>query len=135
MNDDLSTNAPRRDTGKRIGRMLVFVWFVVGGVLHFVAADTEVRLVPPYIPWPYAAVWLSGALELMGAGGVLNAKTRRAAGIGLFALTIAVTPVHIYMLQQPGLFDIPYWALIARLPLQGALLWLIAWSTFSKLRS
>lgn len=135
MNDDLSTNAPRRDTGKRIGRMLVFVLFVVGGVLHFVAADTEVRLVPPYIPWPYAAVWLSGALELMGAGGVLNAKTRRAAGIGLCALTIAVTPVHIYMLQQPGLFDIPYWALIARLPLQGALLWLIAWSTFSKLRS
>lgn len=135
MNDDPSKNAPRTETGKRIGRAFVFVWFFIGGVLHFVATDTEVRLVPTYVPWPYAAVLVSGALELMGAGGVLNEKTRRVAGIGLFALTIAVTPVHIYMLQKPDLFDVPYWALIARLPLQVALLWLIAWSTFFKVRS
>jgi uncharacterized membrane protein len=34
------------------------------------------------------------------------------------------------MLQRPDLFPaVPYWALIARLPLQLALLALIAWST------
>jgi uncharacterized membrane protein len=40
-----------------------------------------------------------------------------------------VTPAHIYMLQRPELFAVPYWALVLRLPLQAALLALIAWST------
>ena len=87
---------------------------------------------PPWVPWPLAAVWVSGVLELLGAAGLLFAATRRAAGIGLFALTVAVTPVHVYMLQQPELFAVPYWALVLRVPLQIALLALIAWSTFAK---
>ena len=115
---------------RRIGLALVFVWFGVGGIAHFVATDAEVRLVPPYVPWPHAAVWVSGVFELLGAAGLLRARTRRAAGIGLFALTLAVTPVHIYMLQRPALFDVPYWALVLRLPLQLALLGLIGWTTF-----
>jgi uncharacterized membrane protein len=115
-----------------MGRVVVFLWFLIGGIAHFVATDTEVRLVPPYVPWPLAAVWVSGAFELLGAGGLLFAGTRRAAGIGLFALTLCVTPVHIYMLQRPELFAVPYWALVLRLPLQVALLVLIAWSSFWK---
>jgi uncharacterized membrane protein len=105
---------------------------VIGGIVHFVATDTEVRLVPPFIPWPRAAVEVSGAFELLGAAGLLFATTRRAAGVGLFALTICVTPVHIYMLQRPELFAVPYWALVLRLPLQVALLGLIAWSAILK---
>jgi uncharacterized membrane protein len=85
------------------------------------------RIVPPYIPWPRLVVLVSGTFELLGAAGLLLQRTRRAAGIGLFALTIAVTPAHIYMLQRPELFAVPYWALILRLPMQGALLALIAW--------
>jgi uncharacterized membrane protein len=68
--------------------------------------------------------------ELLGAFGILLPSTRKAAGIGLFMLTLAVTPAHIYMLQQPGLFPVPVWALWLRLPVQVALLWLIAWSTW-----
>ena len=70
--------------------------------------------------------------ELLGAAGLLYQPTRRAAGIGLFILTIAVTPAHIFMLQRPDLFNIPYWALIVRMPLQAALLALIAWSCTSR---
>jgi uncharacterized membrane protein len=43
-------------------------------------------------------------------------------------LTILVTPAHIYMLQRPELFPIPYWVLVLRLPLQVGLLALIFWS-------
>ena len=110
------------------------MWLLIGGIAHFVATETEVRLVPPYIPWPRAVVWVSGVLELLGAAGLLFSGTRRAAGIALFALTICVTPVHIYMLQRPDLFAVPYWALVLRLPLQAALLALIAWSTFWRVR-
>ena len=84
---------------------------------------------PPYIPWPRVAVSVSGVFELLGALGLLTQRTRRAAGVGLILLTIAVTPVHIYMLQRPDLFSVPYWALVLRLPLQAGLLVLIAWSS------
>ena len=128
-------STPRSDhpqsRGKRriVGLGVVFLWFFIGGIAHFAATDIEVRLVPPYIPWPRAAVWVSGACELLGAAGLLWAPTRRWAGLGLFALTVAVTPVHVFMLQQPELFHVPYWALVLRLPVQVLLLVLIAWST------
>jgi uncharacterized membrane protein len=74
-------------------------------------------------------VLVSGVCELLGAAGLLLRATRRAAGAGLFLLTLAVTPANIYMLQRYDLFPVPYWALVARLPLQALLLALIAWST------
>jgi uncharacterized membrane protein len=113
---------------KSAGLAFVFLWFLIGGVAHFVATDTEMRIVPPYIPWPRVAVLVSGVFELLGAAGLVYPATRRAAGVGLFALTIAVTPVHIYMLQRPEQFDVPYWVLVVRLPLQCALLAVIAFA-------
>ena len=124
-----------REIGRRVGLGFVFLWFAIGGVAHFVATDTEMRIVPPYIPWPHAVVLISGVFELLGAAGLLYQPTRRMAGVGLFVLTMAVTPAHIYMLQRPELFGVPYWALILRLPLQAALLALIAWSTLDLRRS
>ena len=115
---------------RRAGLAFVFLWFAVGGVAHFIATDAEMRIVPPFIPWPRAAVLVSGVFELLGAAGLLWRPTRRAAGLGLFVLTLAVTPAHIYMLQRPDLFaSVPYWALVLRLPIQVALLALIWWST------
>jgi uncharacterized membrane protein len=111
------------------GLGFVFLWFFIGGIAHFAITEAEMRVVPPYIPWPRAAVLGSGVFELLGALGLMWRPTRRAAGWGLFALTIAVTPVHFYMLERPDLFNVPYWALLARLPVQLALLWLIVWST------
>lgn len=117
-----------REIGRRVGTGFVFLWFAIGGVAHFAATNAEMRIVPPYIPWPHAAVLISGVFELLGAAGLLYEPTRRAAGLGLFVLTIAVTPAHIDMLQRPELFAVPYWALILRLPLQAALLALIGWT-------
>ena len=117
----------RRSKAKLAGLIFVFLWFLLGGIAHFAATDLEMSIVPPYVPWPRAAVIVSGVFELLGAAGLLLAATRRAACIGLFALTLAVTPANLYMLQRPDLFHVPYWALVARLPLQAALLALIAW--------
>ena len=114
---------------KKLGLAFVFLWFLIGGTAHFLATETAMRIVPSYIPWPRFAVLTSGVFELLGALGLLRSPTRRLAGWGLFSLTLAVTPTHFFMLQRPDLFGIPYWILIARLPLQLALLWLILWST------
>jgi uncharacterized membrane protein len=117
-----------------VGVGFVFLWFFVGGIAHFTVTDLEMRIVPPYIPWPRAAVIVSGVFELLGAAGLLYRPTRRLAGIGLFALTVAVTPAHAYMLQRSKLFSVPYWALVLRIPLQVALLALIAWSCIARPR-
>src|SRR6202020_582982 len=114
---------------KRVGLILVFLWFLLGGVAHFSLTEVEMRIVPPVIPWPRAAVLVSGVFELLGAIGILIPATRRAAGIGLFLLTIAVTPANVYMLQHAEGFNVPRWALIVRLPFQVVLLALILWST------
>lgn len=114
---------------RTIGLAVVVLWFLIGGIAHFIATETEMRIVPPYIPWPRAAVLWSGAFELIGAAGLLWPRTRRIAGFGLCALTLAVTPAHFYMLDRPDLFAVPYWALLLRLPLQVGLLVLIVWST------
>jgi len=114
---------------RKAGLTIVFLWFFIGGIAHFVFTQAEMRIVPPYIPWPRAAVIVSGVFELLGAAAVLWRPTRRFAGLGLMALTVAVTPAHIYMLQQPDLFGVPLWALWARLPIQVGLLVLIGWCT------
>lgn len=135
----LAQDARRADKrGKRIYQAalgFVFFWFFIGGIAHFVWTEAEMRIVPPWFAWPRLAVLASGALELIGAAGLLWQPSRRLAAWGLFSLTVAVTPAHIYMLQEPGLFpSVPYWALVLRMPLQLALLALIAWLALSTRR-
>ncbi len=126
-----ASNVPRMPLrgGRLAGVSFVFLWFLIGGIAHFAATRLETTLVPPYIPHPRAAVLVSGVFELLGAAGLLGYRTRRAAGIGLFLLTLAVTPVHVYMLQHPERYSVPYGLLVLRLPVQAAFLALIAWST------
>ena len=110
----------------RAALVFVFLWFAIGGVAHFVFTEAQMRIVPPWMPWPRVAVLASGALELLGAAGLLWGPSRRAAAWGLFALTLAVTPANLYMLQQASAFPaVPHWALVLRLPLQVVLLALI----------
>ncbi len=125
------SSSSRLSRGRLLGLAFVFFWFLVGGIAHFAATELEMRIVPSYIPWARAVVLVTGVFELLGAIGLLVPMTRRAAGVGLLLLTIAVTPANVDMLQHADQFGVPYWALILRLPLQLGLLVLIAWSTLA----
>lgn len=119
--------------GLRAALAFVFIWFFVGGIAHFLFVEAQMRIVPPYIPWPRAVVLASGGLEIAGAVALLWLPTRKLAAWGLFALTLAVTPANIFMLKQATLFPtIPYWMLVLRLPLQAGLLMLIVWIALNK---
>jgi uncharacterized membrane protein len=123
-------NAANAGAARRIGAAVVFAWFVIGGIAHFVSPEPFLKIIPPGLPWREHAVAISGFFELLGAVGLLLRGTRRAAGIGLFLLTVAVTPANIYMWQHLELFpEIPGIALLLRLPLQLVLLWVI-WKVF-----
>ena len=113
---------------QRAALTFVFLWFFIGGIAHFTHTALEMRIVPPWLPHARELVWASGVFELLGAAGLLWRATRRWAGWGLIALTVAVTPANVTMLQQAAQFDVPRGLLVARLPLQLVLLALIAWS-------
>jgi len=44
----------------------VLLWFFFGGIAHFAATQTEMRIVPAYIPWPRAAVLVSAGCSSSG---------------------------------------------------------------------
>lgn len=109
---------------------MIFIWFMVGGIVHFIAPEFFLKIVPPNLPLRVEAVYISGFFEVLGASALLCRKTRRAAGLGLFMLTIAVTPANIYMWQHADLFPaISETWLLLRLPFQAVILALIWWST------
>jgi uncharacterized membrane protein len=115
---------------RRLALGFVFLWFFIGGIGHFTSTDFFSTIVPPWWPWPREAVLVSGVFEVIGALALIPRATRSLAGWGLLAIIVLVTPAHLYMLQRPELFPkIPYWALVARLPLQLFVLFCTWWST------
>jgi len=115
---------------KLAGLVFVFLWFFLGGIGHFAATSFFLSIVPPYIPWPLAAVYVSGVFELLGAFGLIPRATRPWAGLGLLLLIVCVTPANLYMWQHPQLFPkFPPALLSLRLVIQVLLLALVWWST------
>jgi uncharacterized membrane protein len=115
---------------KYLGLAFVFVWFFGGGISHFTNPEFFLAIMPPYIPFPAAAVYVSGVLEVIGAIALWPPRTRGAAGWGLIVLTVLVTPANVHMWLHPELFpDVSPAFLSARLVVQVLLLVLIWWST------
>ena len=115
---------------KIAGLAFVFLWFMGGGVMHFISPEFFLAIMPPSLPYHEAAVAISGVFEILGAAGLLLQRTRRMAGIGLFVLTLAVSPANIYKSLNPDLFpDVSESALTIRLVIQVLLLTCIWWST------
>lgn len=113
-----------------LGLAIVFTWFFGGGIAHFTATDFFVSIVPPWVPYPLAAVYISGVIEVVLALLILVPAIRPMAGWGLIVLTLAVTPANIHMYMNPEQFpEAPPEAYAFRLVVQVVLLCLIWWST------
>ncbi len=112
------------DEGRRAGRgvswRLLANFFIGAGVNHFVMGRAYEAIVPPPLRGhARRVVQVSGLAEIAGGVGVLLPSTRRASGLGLIALLLAVFPANVYMLREHERFGrVPRWALYARLPLQ-----------------
>ncbi|HEX3510375.1 MAG TPA: MauE/DoxX family redox-associated membrane protein [Solirubrobacteraceae bacterium] len=122
--EELAPGSPRRSRG------LLAALFISGGVYHFVNPRAYEAIVPPSLAERKGPiVQVSGAAEILGGVGLLVPATRRAAGLALMALLVAVFPANLYMARRPEHFQrIPRWALFARLPLQPLMMWW-AWRT------
>ncbi len=109
-----------------VGQIILSIFFILAGCLHFVIPQTYLRIMPPYFPSPITLIYISGAAEILGGIGLFIPSTRRAAAWGLVALLIAVMPANIYMATAhvafPGTMG-QSWAQWARLPLQIPLIY------------
>jgi len=117
--------------------VVMALFYVCAGVVHFVSPEFYVEIMPPLLPWPAALVFLSGVAEVVLGVAVLVPRTRRLAAWGIIALLVAVFPANLHMavhqlhpehapeFMKRAMADDPlvvWW----RLPLQGVLaLW--AW--------
>ena len=111
---------------KTLSRYLLGVFFIAAGVNHFWHTAFYVAIMPPWLPWHVALVYLSGAVEIGLGALLLFRRWQVLAGWGLIALSLAVFPANIHMALHPELFaQFTPTGLWLRLPLQFIL---IAWA-------
>ena len=97
--------------------------YIFAGCMHFVTPKMFKRIVPPYIPYRMAMVYVSGLFEVLFGTGLIFDETRSWSALGLILLLIAVFPANIYMAKRFREKGHKYtWATYARLPLQFLLI-------------
>ena len=75
---------------------LGILYFVVG-IKHFTNLDFFLVIVPPYIPFPKLAVYISGLFEIIFGFFLIPKTSRKYASLGLIVLLILVFPANIYL--------------------------------------
>lgn len=113
-------------------RYIIGGLFLITGILHFVKPQFFLKIMPDYIPYHLAMVYISGAAEILGGLGVIFDQTQVWAGWGLILLLIAVFPANINMtlesVQKSGYTSLFSLATIIRLPLQFVLIYWVYWA-------
>ena len=103
---------------------------------HFVPASVTAmpnhadlaRMVPPFLPFADALVYVTGVLEFLGAAGLVLTATRWAAGYALAALFVSLLPANIYAATSNVMFNgeaaTPLWQ---RIPEQVLYIAVVLW--------
>jgi len=118
---------------KRALLWLMGAAYVGAGVMHFVAPEFYLPMMPPYLPWHLPLVYLSGVAEIVLGLAVLVPRLQVAAAWGIILLLIAVFPANIHI----ALHNVPLGGAAEgagivnwlRLPLQAVLIVWAWWYT------
>ena len=111
-----------------VAMSILYIW---AGIQHFINPTWYVQIMPPYLPFHYEAVYLSGFFEILFGLMLLMPNTRYLAAWGLILLLIAVYPANIYLafneVPQKALGISAFVASWVRLPIQFIFLGLAYW--------
>jgi len=114
---------------KSVLLVVMAVFYFAAGINHFVNPDLYMPMMPSYLPWHRALIYVSGATEVGFGLAVLMPSLRNAAAWGLILMLIAIFPANLHI----ALHDVPLFGRTegygiwnwVRLPFQAVL---IAWA-------
>jgi uncharacterized membrane protein len=118
---------------KRVLLWLMGAFYVGAGMIHFLRPGFYLPMIPPYLPYHLALVYLSGLAEIVLGAAVLVPQTRALAAWGIILLLIAIFPANVHI----ALHDVPLggaehgagvWNWV-RLPFQAVLIVWAWWYT------
>ncbi len=109
------------------------VFFVLAGLNHFITPEWYIaNQMPPWVPYPFAMLALTGVAEIAGGIGLMIPSVRRWAVRGLLLLLVAIFPANVHMfmeaLAQSGWTSSSV-GLLLRLPLQAVFCYAVWWSS------
>lgn len=119
----MSTLPKGKGRARHAARIAYGAFYVIAGINHFLNPAFYLAIMPPWLPWHGALVFLSGVAEVVLGALLCVPGTARLAGWGLIAMLVAVFPANVHMAQHPELFpQFPEVALWLRLPVQVVLI-------------
>ena len=115
---------------RRIGLVLLILFYAAAGIMHFVAIDAMTGIVPPWVPYPRAVVIVTGVCELVGAVALVHPGTRAAAGVAFALYALCVWPANMqHAIRDLGAgTGLSIWYHAPRLALQPLI---IAWALWA----
>lgn len=127
--------AERMTPAKWVGLVVLALFFISGGISHFIYTDDFTHIVPPWMPHPRETVLATGVLEILFALMLFAPAVRPRIGLWIVVYCLAVLPANIYMLQHniPMFgYQAPPALLYLRIVLQAGVIALAIWSTNAK---
>ena len=115
-------------------RWILAVFYAFAGVMHLVAPEPFLQIMPAWVPAGEAVVFGTGIAELLGAVALAQGQSlalRRAGAIGLALYAVCVFPANIHhfamdMARSDGGFGLAYH--LPRMVAQPILVWLALWT-------
>ena len=108
---------------KKVSLYLMALLYIIAGINHFANSPLYRRIMPPWLPYPLALVYISGVCEIGFGLLLIPSRTRRLAAWLIIALLVAIFPANIQMTLNYWREHNPQlWITILRLPLQVLLI-------------
>ncbi len=109
---------------KKAGLYIQAGLYIMAGINHFINPAFYQLIMPPWMPWHYPLIYISGLAELLCGIFFIPVRTRRVAAWAIIMLLIAIYPANIQMAINYFQDNNPkLWIALLRLPLQVLLVW------------
>ena len=124
----------RLSSWREAGLIAVVIMFLFTGVTHFTGMKHDyAAMLPGPLSGNLGIIYLTGALQIAGAVGLLISRTRRLAGICLVLLLVAMFPGNVYAAVNEVPFrgepPTPLWL---RTPIQLFFIGMVWWTAVRK---
>jgi uncharacterized membrane protein len=126
----------RLSSWREAGLIAVVIMFLFTGTTHFTGMKYDyAAMLPGPLSDNLGIIYLTGALQIAGAVGLLISRTRRFAGICLVLLLLAMFPGNVYAaLNEVPFRGEPPTPLWLRTPIQVFFIGMVWWTSVRKPR-